>query len=317
MNKRKSAPIILLLCVLLSALGLPAAQAAQVKLNASPVAENMELTTYRGVCVSGTFKCIDPEGDAVTYSVTREPVKGTVTVDGDTFVYTPTEGKKGSDSFSYVATDTAGNVSNTAVVNIKIKKQKTAVTYRDLAGSPEEYAAVALAERGIFTGENVGGDYLFRPDAPVTRGEFLVMCMKLTGAPLLEGITRTGFYDDGEIPMWQKPYVTTALMDQVISGTADPGGRILFRAGDQVTFAEAAVILSNCLDITDVDVEETSAPAWASQAAANLTSCDILPSVGAVASAACLTRADAAQMLLRAALVLDNRQGDGLLGWAK
>ena len=43
----------------------------------------------------------------------------------------------------------SGNESQEATVIISIKKQKPAVTYSDMAGRPEEYAAVMLAEQGL------------------------------------------------------------------------------------------------------------------------------------------------------------------------
>lgn len=303
--------VLALTCVPLS--GPAAAREDAVRLNSAPVAESMELETFRSIPVSGTFRCLDPEGDDVAYSVANEPKKGTVTVEGDTFTYTPGEGKKGRDTFTYVATDEAGNVSNAATVTIHIKKQKTAVTYADMAGSDAWYAATVLAEEGVFVGENVGGAYLFHPDEPVTRGEFLVMCLKLTGAPILEDITRTGFSDDGDIPLWQKPYVTTAVMADFISGSVSPDGSIVFSPAEPVTFAQAAVMLNNAAGITDVAFETDDAtPAWAAQAVANLTSLDILP---AGASPLTVTRADAAKMLLEAKTVLEARENKSLLPW--
>ena len=38
-------------------------------------------------------------------------------------------------------------------------------------------AAIALAERDIFVGEQMGETWFFRPEAPVTREEFLAMAM--------------------------------------------------------------------------------------------------------------------------------------------
>ncbi len=306
------AALLALTCAALS--GPAAAREDAVRLNSAPVAENMELETFRSIPVSGSFRCLDPEGDDVAYSVADEPKKGTVTVEGDTFTYTPGEGKKGRDAFTYVATDTAGNVSNAATVTIHIKKQKTAVSYADLAGSDAWYAATVLAEEGVFVGENVGGAYLFHPDEPVTRGEFLVMCLKLTGAPILENITRTGFSDDGDIPLWQKPYVTTAVMADFISGSTTADGSIVFSPTEPVTFAQAAVMLNNAAGITDVALDDTAnaAPSWAAQAVANLNSLDILP---ANASPLPVTRADAAKLLLEAKNVLDSRENRSLLPW--
>lgn len=284
-------------------------------LNSAPVAENMELETYRSIPVTGSFRCLDPEGDGVTYSVSRRPKKGVVEVNGDAFTYTPLDGKKGRDSFTYVATDSAGNVSNAATVTINIKKQKTSVSYADLEGSDAWYAATVLAENNIFIGESVGGRNLFRPDEPVSRGEFLVMCMKLTGAPILEGITRTGFSDDEDIPDWQKPYVTTAVMGDIITGSISENGDIVFSPDEPITFAQAAVMLNNSVGITDVSFDDDAEyPAWASQAAANLSSLDILPTE-AGSSPLSVTRADAAKMLLAAKKVIDSRETFSLLPW--
>ncbi len=289
---------------------------ADVELNASPVAENLELVTFRSIPVSGEFKCMDPEGDQVTYSLVRQPKKGEVVIDGATFTYTPAEGKKGKDTFTYAAVDSAGNVSNEATVTVQIRKQKTSVTYSDMTSNPDAYAATVLAEKGVFVGERVGGEYLFHPEETVTRGEFLVMCMSATGAELLN-VTRTGFSDDEAIPLWQKPWVTTALTCDLISGSALPDGSIVFSPDEPITFAQASVIVNNAVGITDVTVEDAgeAAPAWALQASANLSSCKILPSLNHGVSAAPVTRADAARILLGAIEVMEARQGDGLLGW--
>ena len=116
----------------------------------------------------------------------------------DTFVYTPYENKTGKDSFTYVAVDAAGNTSEPATVKIKIEKADTKVTYADLDGHEAGRAAIRMAEAGIFIGERVGGAYYFHPDAPVSRAEFTAMAMDVCGVEALEGVTRTGFADDGD-----------------------------------------------------------------------------------------------------------------------
>ena len=44
----------------------------------NPIAENLELKTYRGVSVGGQLKATDPDGDMLKYEVTTEPIKGEV-----------------------------------------------------------------------------------------------------------------------------------------------------------------------------------------------------------------------------------------------
>ena len=78
----------------------------------------------------------------------------TLTDDG-TFVYTPADGKRGRDYFGFRAADSSGRESQEATVIIAIKKQKPDVTYSDMAGRAEEYAAVLLAEQGVCVGRHI------------------------------------------------------------------------------------------------------------------------------------------------------------------
>ena len=216
----------------------------------APVAQNLELTTYRNVSVGGRLTAVDPDGDTLSYAVTTEPTKGEVELTDDgRFVYTPDTNRKGRDYFGYKATDSEGNSSQEATVIIRIEKQKTRTTYSDLAGDPSQYAATMLAEEGIFVGQQLGGSYVFEPGREVTRGEFLAMCMELGGEELLSAVAATGFADDADIPVWQKRYVATALMDGVISGTVSDGASV-FDPESSITVQEAAVMLNNVLGAT-------------------------------------------------------------------
>lgn len=274
----------------------------------APVAQNMELTTYRNVSVGGRLSAVDPDGDTLTFQITTEPTKGEIELTDDgRFVYTPDTNRRGRDYFGYKAMDAAGNCSQEATVIIRIEKQKTSTTYSDLAGDPSGYAATMLAEEGLFVGQQLGGSYVFEPDREVTRGEFLAMCMELGGDELISAVAATGFADDDSIPVWQKRYVATALMDGVISGTESDGDTV-FNAEEAITVQEAAVMLNNVMGATDVPTAafDSVVPAWASQATANLTACGVL-SVSARYSDS-LTRADAAQMLCAAMAVRDSRE---------
>ncbi|MFR5421562.1 MAG: hypothetical protein ACLTG4_06190 [Oscillospiraceae bacterium] len=61
-----------------------------------------------------------------------------------------------------------------------------------MAGRPEEYAAVMLAEQGLCVGRQVGEQYLFDPDSTMPRDEFLAMCTHLTGTETRRACS-TGF----------------------------------------------------------------------------------------------------------------------------
>ncbi len=291
--------------------------------NTAPIAENIDLETFRGVQVTGHFKALDPDGDLLTFEITAVPKKGAVSpAEGTLFTYTPDAGAKGKDSFTYVAVDSNGGVSSSATVTIDIRKQSSKTTYSDMDGSSAHYAALVLSEAGIFTGEQLSGEYFFRPDETVSRSEFLAMCLKLAETEPIAGITRTGFYDDDTIPVWAKPYVSAALMSGIVSGSRNNEGQLVFNSNDAVTFAQAAVILNNTLGITDVlgvaAVDPETVPAWAASASLNLTACNILPAGLSGIADNGVTRADAAEMLLASMGVLNSRNsGGGLLSWAR
>jgi len=304
---KKCFPVTLILCLALltsSVTGIFAASGA-------PIAQNLELTTYRGTSVGGRLSATDPEGGAVTYLITTQPIKGSLELEeSGHFVYTPENGKRGKDYFGYRAVDAEGNQSQEATVIIRIEKQKCRVTYSDLEGKSCAYAAVRLAEEGIFTGECLAGSYVFDTDRPVSRSEFLAQCMKATGYDVSDFLVDTGFQDDVEIEAWAKPYVLEAQACGIITGYETESADSVFEPQREITMAEAAVMLDRAARLTDAVATWYSAgdavPAWATQAAANLSSCGLLPD-GCSFSDDLLTRGDAAILLSNAMNTLANR----------
>ena len=290
--------------------------------NNPPVARNMELTTYKNVAITGYFDAVDGEGDALTFQLTSTPARGAVTLaeDGSSqFVYTPYENKTGSDSFTYVAIDPAGNTSPEARVSLRINKPDTKVTYSDLDNHPVKKSAIRLAEEGVYVGRYVDGRYFFDPDQTVTRAQFLTMAMSVAGLEDLEGATLTGFSDDDAIPTWAKGAVSAALKAGVVQGSRSESGAPIFGAQETISRAEAAVMLDNLLEITDVPVAVFSPDNghWAAQAAANLSASGIFrgQAAGAVQLADTLTMADAAEMLDGALDMMDARSSGSWLPW--
>ena len=284
--------------------------------NAAPIAENLTLKTYKGVAISSRFAAVDPEGDLVTFQVVDSPARGQVTLDENdsaAFWYTPYEGKKGKDSFTYVAIDAMGNTSEPATVKITIEKQKTTVSYPDMAGSPAHYAALRLAEAGVYTGRQVGGLYCFDPDESFSREEFLAMAMTAADVTPLDGVSLTGFYDDSDISAWAKGYVSAALVQGAVQGSPNEAGQVVFHAGDTVTCAQAAVIIDRLLAVGDVASSAAfsaeTAPAWAYQSVVNMEAVSVLPSSANLSQP--LTRAEAAEMLCAMLDVLEARTTSG------
>ena len=284
--------------------------------NNPPIAENLTLKTYKGVAISSRFSAVDPEGDLVTFQIVDSPARGQITLDENdpaAFWYTPYEGKKGKDSFTYVATDANGNTSKPATVKITIEKQKTSVAYSDMEGDPAHYAALRLAEAGVYTGRQVGDLYCFDPDETFTREEFLAIAMTAADAAPLSNVSLTGFYDDRDISVWAKGYVSAALIQGTVQGSPNEAGQIVFNAGDAVTCAQATVIIDRLLAMGDVPASAMfsveTAPAWAYQSAVNMEAVSVLPNSANLSHQ--LTRAEAAEMLSAMLDVLENRQTGG------
>lgn len=301
------------------ALALFGKQAEQTLAAGAPIARELEIRTYRNIPYHAQFLSTDNEGDDVTYTVASEPKHGTVTVSGAEFTYTPKENKTGSDSFTYVATDSNGNASSPTTVTVTIDKVKSGVTYSDMNGNKAAAAAQQLAEDGIFTGARIGDQYFFEPERTVSRSEFLAMTMKAAGLDATD-VTMTGFCDDQAIPTWAKAYAAAGVSNGVIQGKTTADG-VAFRGDDAVTYNEAAAILNRVLSVNDVDLttwyaNRTAVPSWAAQAVGNMESVSVM-AVGSFGSSTLnnsVTRADAAQMLSATETLLAGKPV-GLFDW--
>ena len=257
--------------------------------NLPPTAGDSKLETYKNLPNEGLLDAADPEGDTLTFALVRPPKRGDVILrDDGSFLYTPKKNKVGTDSFTYTAADSAGNVSEEATVTVSILKPADGNQYTDTISSDCRFEAEWLRNTGIFTGETVNGQFCFSPDEPVSRGQFLAMLMEVLDMPVDRTVTATGFLD--ESPRWLQPYLAAALRSGIIAGYPADGG-VEFRADRAVSADEAALMVSRALDFA----VPTAAPDEAS-----------LP-LGMDP----LTRADAARTLYRVSLL---RRESGLLG---
>lgn len=272
-----------------------------------PIAENQELKTYRNCSVGGRLKGYGGEGERLSFQLTTKPVKGTVELEEDgSFLYTPREGKRGRDYFGYKVSDGKGRVSQEATVIIRIEKQKGEVCYPELQGNAEEYAAVYLSEKELFTGEQIAGRYCFQPEKPVSRGEFLSLCLALTGAEEGLPVLKTGFADEEQIPRWVKERAWAASAMGIYPGQQEENGAV-FSAEEPITKTEAALLLNRTMALNAVQYLplDPALPMEAAQACVNLSGCGIIEQ--GTLSDTVLTRADMAQMLANAATVIENR----------
>ena len=80
--------------LLLALTGIPASaifgreKAAPAADAGAPIAQSIDVRVYRGIPYTGTLAAIDREGGEVSFAIAEQPSKGTVTLDGETFVST-------------------------------------------------------------------------------------------------------------------------------------------------------------------------------------------------------------------------------------
>ena len=193
--------------------------------NKAPTAQDVTMETYKNIANTAKFSASDPENEELTYQIITAPTRGSVEINADgTFSYTPAKNKVGKDTFTYVAVDPAGNTSNTATVSIEILKATDKMTFDDMRGDKDQFVAMWMRKTGIFSGEEVVGKTCFGPDKEVSRGEFLVMVMKMAGMQPDDAQLTSGFADESQTPEWMRPYLVSALRAGVISGVNSDDG---------------------------------------------------------------------------------------------
>ncbi|MBO5078321.1 MAG: cadherin-like domain-containing protein [Oscillospiraceae bacterium] len=271
--------------------------AVRGKEDKAPAAEDLAIETYKNLPNEGKLKVTDPEGQALTYTVVRAPKRGEVTVREDgSFTYTPKKNKVGVDSFTYTATDPAGNVSREATVTVQILKPTDSRQYADTVGMDCRFEAEWLKNTGLFTGETVSGQNCFFPDKTVSRGDFLAMVIKALDIPMEEDYVAV----PTDVPLWLKPYVGAAMRSGLLEGWPERESGS-FEAEAPITGAEAAVMLQNALDLTLEKTqaeEESQIPVWAAESVSVMAQNGIVLDFEGE-----LTRAQAAQVLYQVSIL--------------
>lgn len=265
--------------------------AVRGKTDEPPVAEDSAVETYKNIPNEGKLKASDPEGEELTFTVTRGPKRGSVEIRSDgSFTYTPKKNKVGVDSFVFTATDPAGNVSRQATVTVQILKSTESRQYADTAGLSCQFEAQWLRNTGLFAGENVGGQDCFFPDKTVSRGDFLAMVTKVLDIPLED----SDFASVPEnVPLWLKPYVGAAIRSGLLEGLPEN-----WQTDGPITGAEVAVMLQNALDLPVAAEVDEALPAWAADSVATMAVSGI-----ALEAEGNLTRARAAEVLYQVSIL--------------
>ena len=200
-----------------------------------------------GVC-GGRLGASDPDGDGLFYEITSYPKHGSVILTdaaSGKYIYRPTDGYTGRDSFKYTARDEWGDYAGEAEVRVTVSRF-SAPDFSDMSGSAETFARI-VSEEGLMSGTLVGGESCFYPERGVTRSEFTVMLMQAAGIKA-EGDASTVFADDAEIAASARPYVLKAHEMGLTHGWIEDGVQV-FGGGEEISLAEAAVMTSRLLGL--------------------------------------------------------------------
>ena len=276
---------------------------------------SLQIETYKDLPTAGTVSAYDPEGDEITYEITRYASHGRVSLtDRHTgaYVYTPDPGFTGQDSFDYVVRDRYGNYSTSATVSIQVSPRPATVTYADVDGEGNAASILAVSEWGLMNGTRVGSETYFKPAASVSRLEFLVTAMEAAGitAETVAAAPLPTFADSESIPAAMRPYVGYAVQKGYIGGkTVD--GKTCFKPDETITRAEAAVVLSNIIgyaveDTVTAFADEAALPAWSGEALTSLRALGVLQCPDGNARAGeTMTRGDTAEWLCRTVRLME------------
>ena len=274
-----------------------------------PIAQEIEAETYVEIPIEIELQAMDTDNDIVLYQLTEEPRLGTASIQGNILSYSP-GAKAGKDKFSYTVVDAEGNTAQAAQITIEVQKNRAKLTYSDMVGNPAHYAAIYLAEKGIMTGESIGGCSFFRPTQTVTRSEFIAMAASIAELPI-EPTEQTDFADDAGLSPWAKPFVSTAAASGLVNGYQITGGLNEIRGQNPITLAEASVIINNLLSESMDGLQFTLADThsdmdWARSAISSLDRLDILSPLTTMQNDdSPITRQDACEMLYRAMRLME------------
>jgi len=114
--------------------------------NQAPVATAFNLAVQENTATAVVLEGIDPEGDALAYAITLQPLFGSLTGTAPNLVYTPNNGYEGSDLVKYTVSD-GELVSDEVEVNITVEavNDQPVATAQELSLNEDSSLAIVLS----------------------------------------------------------------------------------------------------------------------------------------------------------------------------
>ena len=265
------------------------------------------VSTHSSITLTGTLCAEDPDGDAVRYEIVSYPTGGTLLLDSvsGVFTYTPDSDFTGEDCFTWRAQDVHGGISAPVSVSLTVRALTTGNLFSDIAEGNVQSAALRVRDKGLMTGEELGGKHYFRPDGQLTRAAFVAILLKAADINAPDA-NETGYTDDADIPAGMKGAIRYAREKGWL------GEDTAFRPNDAITRAEAAAIAARVLALdapgyADTVTDFAAIPVDVADALYAIYEGGYLFTMadGSLAPAGVLTRGDAARFFSR---ILDGKQ---------
>lgn len=128
--------------------------------NAAPLAPDQTISGFQDETIQFALKASDPDGDALTYSITRAPAHGELSGFAPGLFYRPFDGYAGDDEFAYKVNDGALD-SREATVKVSVARVSHApVALADEFAASEDTLLEVVAPGVLANDSDVDGDAL-------------------------------------------------------------------------------------------------------------------------------------------------------------
>ena len=225
------------------------------EVNSPPVAKDSGILTVSGFSCEGSLAITEPNGDDFIINVITYPIDGFITVsENGKVVYTPREGFSGKDSMVFTVTDCFGAESQKAMLSIEVDKNESGMKFVDMKDDMEHLYAYRMCKDNVMVYRYQDGEYYFDPESPVSKIEFLVMAMCLTGEDAdIVAVADSVAIDDNGLSSGLKGYLSHAVANGLVQ--LDNGR---FSPKDSVTLSEVAFTVSEILSLPEVGAQNAS-----------------------------------------------------------
>ena len=224
--------------------------------NLSPIALDSTLNTVESIACGGELCINEPNGDEYTVNVITYPREGFIAISADgKFVYYPNESFSGKDTMVYTVTDRFGAVSEKATLKIQVDPNESALFFADMQDDTDHIYAHRMCSNNVMVYRYENGSYYFDPENAVSKLDFLVMLMNVSGQDRdIVAVADSVISDDAGLSSGLMGYLSAAAEKGLI--LLENGS---FSPKSQITVADAAYMIAQALDLPRAKSDTASA----------------------------------------------------------